>query len=223
MDQSSKPTLIEALKLSISSDRLATYLTAAGFDEERALRLYLWNATIGEAFHLPIQAVEVGLRNCINSALCAEYGINWWQNSTFLSSLDHERKTDISMAQRRIENRDRVKNRGHAPSTSQIVATLSFGFWVGMLQKRFNPTIWTKYIREAFIYLPDNRDRAHLASSAKRTANLRNRIWHHEPIFGENISEEFRSVMELLGWICPKKAAWIKPHCRVLGLLRQKP
>ena len=217
MDQSSKPTLIEALKLSISSDRLATYLTATGFDEERALRLYLWNATIGEAFHLPIQAVEVGLRNCINAALCAEYGAIWWQNSIFLSSLDHERQTDILMAQRRIGNR------GHAPSTSQIVATLSFGFWVGMLQPRFNPTIWTKHIGEVFIYLPDNRYRADLASSAKRTADLRNRIWHHEPIFRENISDEFRSVMELLGWICPEKAAWIKPHCRVLGLLRQKP
>ncbi len=217
MDQSSKPTLIEALKLSISSDRLATYLTAVGFDEERALRLYLWNATIGEAFHLPIQAVEVGLRNCINAALCAEYGSDWWQNSTFLASIDHERQTDISMAQRRITNR------GHTLATSQIVATLSFGFWVGMLQPRFNPTVWTKHIGNAFIYLPDNRYRSDLASSAKRTADLRNRIWHHEPIFRENISDEFRSVMELLGWICPEKAAWIRPNCRVLSLLRQKP
>ena len=73
MDDISKQTLIDALKLSISSDRLATYLKATGFDDDRALRLYLWNAIVGEAFHLPIQAVEVGLRNCINFALCADY------------------------------------------------------------------------------------------------------------------------------------------------------
>jgi hypothetical protein len=217
MDVSSKPTLVDALKISVSSDRLATYLTAAGFDEERALRLYLWNATIGEAFHLPIQAVEVGLRNCINLALHAEFGVDWWKSGRFLGLIDHERTIDISMAERRI------RNRGHTPVTGQIVATLSFGFWVGMLQPRFNATIWTKHMARSFAHLPDTKFRSDLAASAKRTADLRNRIWHHEPIFRENLSDEFRNVMELLNWICPAKATWIRPNCRVLGLLRQKP
>jgi hypothetical protein len=217
MDDVSKQTLINALKVSISSDRLATYLKAAGFDDERGLNLYLWNATVGEAFHLPIQAVEVGLRNCINFALCAEFGFDWWKNTAFLTSIDRERSVDISTAERRI------RNRNHVPVTSQVVATLSFGFWVGMLQPRFNPTIWSKHIRTAFLDLPDQKGRSDLAASAKRTADLRNRIWHHEPIFRENLSDEFRSVMELLAWICPAKASWIKPSCRVLALLRQKP
>ena len=112
MDNIRKQTLVEALKVSISSDRLATYLKAAGFDEDRALRLYLWNASIGEAFHLPIQAVEVGLRNCINFALCAEFGFDWWRNSSFLSQVDRERRLDILTAERRI------KNRGHPLVTS---------------------------------------------------------------------------------------------------------
>jgi hypothetical protein len=57
----------EALLRAISQDRFTTYLKAAGHDPERALALYLWNAQIGEAFHLPIQAVEVALRNSINA------------------------------------------------------------------------------------------------------------------------------------------------------------
>jgi hypothetical protein len=217
MDQSSKPCLYDTLEPTLSSDRLATYLRAAGHDKERALRLYVWNAHIGEAFHLPIQGVEVGLRNCINRALCAGYGANWWDHQGFLSTGDHERTDDIRTAKRRIANK------GHPLTTAQIVATLSFGFWVGMLQPRYNPLIWTKYIRDSFPHLPDDKYRSDLADSVKRVADLRNRIWHHEPIFRMSLTEEFRAVMEILRWICPIKEAWIRPNCRVLGLVRQKP
>ena len=69
MDEEVQRSLIETLRPVISVGRLGTYLVAAGFDPSRALQLYIWNARVGEAFHLPIQAVEVGLRNRINDAL----------------------------------------------------------------------------------------------------------------------------------------------------------
>ncbi|MGJ3264523.1 MAG: hypothetical protein ACFE0R_14940 [Salinarimonas sp.] len=50
---------LPALQRFLSSDRLSTYITAANQDLRRALALYLWNARLGEAFHTPIQAVEV--------------------------------------------------------------------------------------------------------------------------------------------------------------------
>lgn len=210
-------SLIDQLRPVISDDRLGTYLTAAGFDADRALRLYVWNALVGEAFHLPIQAVEVGLRNRINGALCAKFGADWWQEPKFLLIADRERKEDISLALRRI------KKRGAKATTGQIVATLSFGFWVGMLQARYNPPIWGGQLRTAFPSLPADRNRYDLAAAAKRIADFRNRIWHHEPIVKMNLSAEFAAVMDLLAWICPVKAAWVRPHCRVQVLLRQKP
>ena len=217
MDQPGQQTLIDQLRPSISNDRLGTYLTAAGFSEERALRLYVWNAYVGEAFHLPIQGVEVGLRNRVNSALCAKFGQDWWNERKFLTIADRERKIDIETAQRRI------KNRGSQTVTSQIVANLSFGFWVGLLQPRYNPDVWSSFLRASFQNLPPEKNRFDLAASAKRVNDLRNRIWHHEPIFRMDLSDEFRAVMELLGWICPIKAAWIRPQCRVPQVLRQKP
>ncbi len=56
---------IAAILTAISPDRFKTYLAAAGHRQERALKLYLWNAKLGEAFHMPIQAVEIALRNSI--------------------------------------------------------------------------------------------------------------------------------------------------------------
>ncbi len=210
-------TLFDELRRSISADRLGTYLTAAGFDHDRALKLYVWNACIGEAFHLPVQGVEVALRNCVNGTLCTVFGDDWWNAPKFLTIADRERKSDIETAIRRIQNR------GKPRVTSQIVANLSFGFWVGLLQPRYNPPIWAYHLKTSFINLPDGKNRYDLAASAKQVADLRNRIWHHEPIFRMDLSGEYRAVMELLTWLCPIKAAWLRPQCRVPGLLRQKP
>jgi hypothetical protein len=217
MGDTSKPSLIDVLTPSISSDRLATYLQAAGFVGDRALKLYLWNATIGEAFHLPIQAVEVGLRNRINTALCIEFGPDWWQSKIFLDLLSHEQLTALMTVERRMVGRAKPV------VTPQIVASLSIGFWVGMLNRRFNPTIWSRHLHVAFVHLPGDKNLRSIEASARRTAALRNRIWHHEPVFRSDLSAEFSSIMELLIWVCPAKANWIRPHCRVLSLLRQKP
>ena len=210
-------SLIDQLKPVISEERLGTYLIAAGFDVDRALKLYVWNALIGEAFHLPIQAVEVGLRNRVSFAFANTFGTDWWKDDQFLAMLDEDRGADLRLV------RQRIRNRKLSPVTGQVVAGLSFGFWVGMLHKRYNPPLWSRKLRQAFPSLPPDRSRASLAVAAGRVATLRNRIWHHEPIIKRDLSAEYGAVMTLLDWISPEKAAWIRPYCRVPHLLRQKP
>ena len=217
MDDVRQELLFERLRHTISDERLGTYLSAAGFDQERALRLYIWNAQMGEAFHVPVQGVEVGLRNCVNVGLTSQFGPDWWRDAAFLAVADKERRRDIETAQRRIQKRQ-------APlTTSRIVATLSFGFWVGLLGPRYHPAVWSACLSTAFRGLPGDKSRQELALEAKRVSGLRNRIWHHEPVFRLDLSAEYHAVMQLLAWICPSKAIWLKPHCQVPRLLRQKP
>ena len=208
---------LEALKTAISLPRFGNYLVAAGFDEQRALRLYMWNSQIGEAFYLPLQAIEVGLRNRISGALTNRFNSDWWQEPTFLAILDQERQTDLDLVIRRI------RNRNLALCTDQVVAGLSFGFWVGLLDGRYNPPVWSKELRTAFPHLPTGRARKSLAKAAQETAYLRNRISHHEPIHARDLSADYASMMKFLAWICPTKARWVKQHSRVPELLRQKP
>jgi Abi-like protein len=201
----------------ISTDRFGTYLSAAGHDQERALRLYLWNAQLGEAFHTPIQAVEVGLRNSINTGLTNTFGPHWWKNKDLEKILDEERRADLVQVQQRIRNRDL------ALSTGQVVAGLSFGFWVGILHRRYNPPIWGGQLRIAFPDFPQERGRKSLHSRVRDVATLRNRISHHEPLIGRDTLADFSNLMTLLEWICPPKANWIRPHCRVPEIVRQRP
>lgn len=201
----------------ISPLRLGTYLNAAGHDADKALRLYLWNARIGEAFHIPIQSVEVGLRNRVSDGLSAAFGPDWWQDAGYLALADAKRQADLSQAIQRLNRK------GKALSTGQLIASLSFGFWIGMLHKRYNPTIWSKHLATAFPSLPAGVNRIRLHSEASEIAELRNRIWHHEPIFYRNLMGDYSRCMAVLNWLCPTKASWVKPYCRVPTVIRERP
>lgn len=192
-------------------------MLAAGHDEARALALYQWNAQLGEAFHLPIQSVEIALRNRINAVLVAAFGAEWWKDAAFLKEADKRQCDQIE------EAKARVTKRGQVIVTGQIVAGLSFGFWVSMLDARYNPSVWSHALAAGFPHLPAGKTRHDLQKASRHIANFRNRIWHHEPIFKENITAEYSRCVEMLGWLCPHKLGWIKPQCKVMAVVRQKP
>lgn len=196
---------------------MGTYVLAAGHHEARALELYKWNAQLGEAFHLLIQAVEIALRNRINAVLVANFGANWWSNPLFLGVADNRQIAAID------EAKARIGKRGQAVVTGQIVAGLSFGFWVSMLDARYNPAVWSHALLVGFPDLPTGKSRDDLQKLSRQIANFRNRIWHHEPIFKANITQEYSRCMEMLKWLCPHKQKWIKPQCKVMAVLRLKP
>lgn len=209
--------MIRTLETTISAQRLSTYLLAANHNETRALDLYLWNARLGETFHLPLQAVEIAFRNRINAVLILEFGPDWWRAPAFVALASPYQQKEIKSSQ------DRIGKTGRAVSTGQIVAGLSFGFWVSMLDGHLNPRIWSRHLRTAFPHLPDGYTRAKVQGHMRKMADFRNRIWHHEPIFNKNITQEFSNIMAALGWLCRDKQAWIKPHCKVMQVHRDRP
>lgn len=211
------PHPIHALSEIISPLRMGTYLQASGQDPDRALALYLWNAKVGEAFHLPIQSFEVGLRNRVSDGIQSVFGPNWWCDPSFLKEAGEKRARDINLVLNRLKSKDVPHD------TGQIVAGLSFGFWIAMLHGRHNIRIWSAQLKTAFPHLPREVNRKVLHGRSTKIADFRNRISHHEPIFKRNLLLDYSMCMEGLKWLCPTKAAWIKPHCRVAAMVREKP
>ena len=117
----------------------------------------------------------------------------------------------------------RIERKGLPLITAQVVAGLSFGFWVGLLQPKYNPEVWSSQLRGAFPHLPADETRVTLFKYAGDVATLRNRISHHEPIFKRDLLSDFGELMKLLAWICPETGKWIRPHCHVPALMRAKP
>lgn len=199
----------------ISQERLTKYLREAGHDQQRALALYGWNIQLSEAFFPVLSASEVCLRNTICTQLIALYGQTWWDDQAFL--------LQIKKNGTRIVKTARDKLRTHGPVTSGgMTAELNFGFWVNMLLPRHEPVFWPN-LNAAFPDLPPTVTYDALYKRCDDVREFRNRIFHHEPIMHRNITKEYSQIMELIGWLSPDKAKWIKPYSRVMTVARQKP
>ncbi|WP_029004156.1 Abi family protein [Azorhizobium doebereinerae] len=210
--------LQQAFERTVSAPRWHTYLRAAGYRENLALSLYLWNAALGQSFQFPLQVVEVALRNVISSALAAEYGPNWWDNAACREMLESERRIDIDKAAQRIQ-----RKYGSPPHTDQIVASLMLGFWAALLKRPYNSALWHRQTSTAFPWLKPGETIRTVSASANAVQDLRNRIFHHEPLIGRDLSADFSQIMRLLGWICPNTRDWARSNASVQKVLRERP
>ena len=117
--------ILDQLELSLSPERLATYLDAAGRYREQAIQLHDWNTAASAAFCGPLQGLEVALRNAMHRRLAERYGPAWYDNPAAI--LDKRALEQVESAKSGLA-RDRREN-----SSPQVVAALTFGFWVSLL------------------------------------------------------------------------------------------
>lgn len=198
----------------ISNERLTKYLKEAGFDQQRALDLYGWNIQLSEAFFPVLSASEVCLRNIVVARLATLYGPTWWDEPAFLLQIKNGTRI-VKTA------RDKLQKRGPVTSGG-MTAELNFGFWVNMLLPRHELTFWPD-LYTSFPDLPKHVTYDALFKRCDSVREFRNRIFHHEPILHRNITKEYSQIMELITWLSPEKAKWIKPYSRVMAVVRQKP
>lgn len=166
---------IAALETSLSPARLASYIRRTAGDKERALRLYLWNTALSEALYGPLQGLEIALRNALNRELCAHYGPQWYENKKPVLFPD----TQAEKIQKAISEFDK----GRLITVSDVVASLTLGFWADILHYEMYDQMWRECTHKAFPNRPKGTRRGNIAPTIKRLKNLRNRVAHHEPIF----------------------------------------
>src|SRR5690606_3481644 len=98
-----------------------------------ALHLYTLNAQLSEALYVPLQALELSLRNRVHSVMSHHFGQGWLLNRDECLCEKQTRKIQSALE-------DLTRNRKpHTPS--QVVSTLSFGFWTALLGKEYE-ALW---------------------------------------------------------------------------------
>lgn len=210
--------LTSAFARTVSPERWRTYLFAAGFRQDLALRLYLWNAAIGQSFHFPLQTVEVALRNVTHATLSAKYGSNWCFSQNCRSMIGPRMVNDLEKA----EHRHR-KIYAQIPSTPQLLASLSLGFWVALLRRPYHKALWSGQIISAFPNLDPGKTLADVSKVGTAIQDLRNRIFHQEPLIGHNLSQHYSDILKMLGWICHDTRQWVRQHSSVPLVIRERP
>lgn len=210
------PNGLHEIEAALLSGRSDPYLVAVDGDQEKAIRLYMRNASVSDAFHELLQMLEMPLRNAMHGQLAKRYGPAWYDNV----DLDKGALDRLAHAKWKLA----LSGDGNA----RVVAALSFGFWVSLLgpggrlpagrKANYEMTLWRPALRGAFPYREKlTRKQAHSRLDDLRI--LRNRIAHHEPIFSRDLAKDHERILDAIGWMSPETAALTERCSRVIDLL----
>ncbi|MBI0445353.1 hypothetical protein [Deinococcus sp. DB0503] len=198
----------------LSADRLSPYRATTGSDLE-ALRLYQHNIMLAEALSTPLHVLEVVFRNRFEVFLTHRYSPTWFQDAGFLAILaSHDEARQLSKAKAALTQA------GKAHTSGRIVAELHFGFWTGLLNRRYRGQFWgpawhTLLPQQTLIPArPTSGDLSRLEGQVVRDLHmlrrLRNRVSHHEPLWNDpDLWQKHQTLLELLSWMEPEVCAWL--------------
>jgi hypothetical protein len=76
---------------------------------------------------------------------------------------------------------------------------------------RYEQRLWPRHIKAVFPFMPrTDRTRKNLSARLTRIRRLRNRVFHHVPIwYWRDLSQQHQEVVEVIGWINPAMKSFI--------------
>ncbi|HEX2763038.1 MAG TPA: Abi family protein [Allosphingosinicella sp.] len=211
---------INSFVASISKPRLTKYLQESGGKMKDALLLYHWNSQLSQALYLPLQSWEIALRNKLNDFLCFKYGPNWPYDPRAVRNLTGK---DARRLQETI-GRQTIDRNGVPPTTNQIVADLSAGFWVSQLGTSYAvPYGWHNNLKWRVFTNDQTMTREVAAGICNDLLDLRNRVAHHEPIFLRPLDAMKADLDDILNALCAGTAAYMASACSFAEIWAAKP
>ena len=195
----------------ISKERLGPYLSMTKNDREHALRYYAWNTLLSEALYGLLQGFEIALRNTFHEILTTACQRSDWYDVLSLTNID---KKNIQKAKERIKLDQKPITPGN------MIAELTFGFWVSLTGSFYAQTLWDAHLHKSFRVAMKRNVVYHRLD---RIRKLRNRVAHHEILIGPNLMNQYSSIVETTDWICSDTAKWIKSNSTFLERYKQRP
>lgn len=201
-------TLWLDLQKSISPNRLLPYTDHADKDELDSLGRYFWNIALCEAMYPSLQSVEISLRNAMN------YAIHWHTRNAFWFDdrallLPNE---IVKVGRAKTE----LANHGKNIEPGRVVAELTFGFWTSLFATPYEHTILLPIVSRVFPGMPPKlQNRRDISIKFGRIKTLRNRVFHHEPIwYMPDLDRRHDEILNAVGWINPRKRAYVETFDR---------
>lgn len=169
-----------------------------GDDDAEVLARYVWNICLCEALYPSLQNLEIALRNSIHSVAESTFANpNWLQDFSIV--IGSKQQQAVSSAISELQQ-------AHKPiEPGRIVAATTFGLWTGFLEARYDRVLWRTMLRPVFPHAPARmRSRHTLYTHLSDIRRLRNRVFHHEPVWSRpNLSVEHADIINTIGWINP--------------------
>jgi hypothetical protein len=118
-----------------------------GEDDDATLRRVIWNTALSEALYVPLQGLEVSLRNSIHRAISEAFGGPDW---ILISGSAYLRESEQEMMENAIAQ---LGIRGKPLTPGYMISELKFGFWSSLLDTHYDK-LWPKIIKGVFPMMP---------------------------------------------------------------------
>lgn len=182
-------TLLQEAAVSLSTARLRGYRVSAAEPNEVVLGRYLWNVALAESIYPTIHFLEVALRNSFHGAIAMLAGPNWFDDPSVVVN-EHAREEVL-------RTKKRIAEGGHDVDVPRVIAGLDLGFWAGLCSRMYEQgpvtpaaqiPLWPAVMRQLGPLLPNAlRTRPALSEFLGRVRIIRNRAFHHEPLWAGHV------------------------------------
>lgn len=207
----------------ISSERLETYEKHTD-NQKRAIALHNHTLQLGSSLMSLIALLELALRNSTNQRLVDDFGDEGWllEGRTTIDLKSFECKA-VSMARSHAQKaayaKLSYKQKGHLDafafpgwvpanlahekiakerqklfvvSHGQIISQTNFSFWKKLYSKDYENDLWKPSLKKVF---PDKTlKRSDISSALEVIYATRNRVAHHEPVYGQRLDDVMRAL-----------------------------
>ncbi len=189
-----------------SNKRLERYFALYPDDELRAALHYQCNLRLAESFYVSLSVFEVTLRNALSRELGTMTGREDWYTVFAITPGLEKLNRYVIQATKQITNRN------ESVTHSKVIAELTLGFWVTLMNSEYERFLW-KDLRRAFPYMPKViRQRKNVSAPLNTFRTFRNRVFHNESICWnlDRVTEIHNEMITVLGWINKDVPNWLK-------------
>jgi hypothetical protein len=179
----------------LSSARLEAYRLLPSDTHRMLLGRYRWNVALCMSLYPVLGYLEVAFRNSIHRALTGILGTPAWFDVS-PHALKPDEQDVIATAKKAL------RQRGVAVEPDRMVAELSFGFWTGLLRTEYEQVLWPRLLATVFPGMPRrHRTRSAVSARMHMVRRLRNRVFHHEPIWRlQFLTQRHDELRDTLMW-----------------------
>ena len=207
----------------ISEPRLATYMRFTSC-EDKAIELHNMTLQVGSSLMAVIALIELGLRNLADQRIAVAYNDENWMISersgidfrekekrSIKTAIQHAKKAQYAKLTYREkqaidrkafpegvpagikhENLSRKRWETFEVSQGQVISQTTIFFWKRLFSSDYEALLWRRSLRKVFPM--KHIKRKEVAIHLEAIYSARNRIAHHDPVYGERLDLAFKAV-----------------------------
>jgi hypothetical protein len=237
---------LAAVTLLLSGERLGTFLAIAG-SPRPAIALHQQTLQVAGSLMSVTAIVEIALRNSVCDHLTGHFGTGDWlrnppvpfiwreQEKTrigeAIASAQRAAYTKLDAAQKRaidervfrkgvpvelsLQRHSKIRQRSLSVSNGQLIAQLTLFFWKRLFSAEYESALWQPVLKRVF---PDKSlRRADVAAQLERIYQTRNRIAHHEPVYGYRLGDTLEAIEFIVTRLGQRTASAATPLAQLLA------